>query len=436
MTRNTIIGACSIIVLFCGLASCNENSSTTTISAATDGVFTLVVIPDTQNAIDYTRQIAEGFAIDSVEIFLEQMEHIANRSIENGGDVAFVASLGDVWQHVTLDMDPAHRVRGFTAVETSGGPVSAMLKPEPALNFEIPRAIEGYQLISDAGIPFGVAPGNHDYDAWWLVPNESSGPEGLQNNINIHVGGLDNFRMAFGNDTEFFLNKDWYVDDYNGGGSSAQVFSAAGYQFLHFAFEMQAGDAVVDWAQDVIDRYPGLPTLISTHDYLNPRGERLPSDRMNLALADPEGNNSAEELWQEFIRENDQIFMVLSGHQIGQSIRVDLNDDNHQVFQILSDYQGRGQAGIDAGQPLNEDGAITGIGDGWFREMVFYLGDESPRIDIKTFSSHYDLYSSQLESYASWYKNQEQPDMSDSEFLDADEYTISLDDFYQRFGRP
>lgn len=434
--RIAFIRACSTILLFCGLISCNENNPTSAISSAPAEVFTLVVIPDTQNAIDYTHQTAEGFAIDSVEIFLEQMQHIANRSIGNGGDVAFVASVGDVWQHVTLSMDLDHQARGVPAVEPATGPVAAMIRPEPALNYEIPKAIEGYQSIANAGIPFGVAPGNHDYDAWWVATREASGSNGEAPRVNIHVGGLENFRSAFGSDTDFFRDKDWYVDGYKGGASSAQMFSAAGYQFLHFAFEMQAGDAVVAWAQNVIDSHPGIPTLITTHDYLNPRGERQTAGLMDFALVDPLENNNAEELWQEFIRRNDQIFMVLSGHYEGQAMRVDLNDDNHQVFQILSDYQGRGQAGIDAGQPLGEQGAVAGIGDGWFREMVFHLGDESPRVDIKTFSSHYDRYSSELDSYANWYRNREQPGLRDQKFLDADEFTIALDDFYERYGQP
>ena len=33
----------------------------------------------------------------------------------------------------------------------------------------MPTAVEGYQLLHKAGVPFGVAPGNHDYDAAWSV---------------------------------------------------------------------------------------------------------------------------------------------------------------------------------------------------------------------------------------------------------------------------
>jgi len=252
-----------------------------------------------------------------------------------------------------------------------------LIRPDETQNIEIPKAIEGYQLISQAGIPFGVAPGNHDYDAWWAAAiagaDTSTGelpPEQLQ----VHIGGLDAFRSAFGSDTPFFRNKDWYINAFDGGSSSAQIFTAGGYRFLHLAFEMQAGDAVLAWAQDVLDANPGLPTLITTHDFLNPRGERLPYANMNLALVDPGHNNSSEQIWEKFIRQNDQILMVLSGHQLGQALRIDDNAFGHKVYQLLADYQGRGQVGLDAGAEREADGPITGIGDGWYREMTFYLG--------------------------------------------------------------
>jgi len=157
---------------------------------------------------------------------------------------------------------------------------------------------------------------------------------------------------------------------------------------------------------------------------------------MDLASIDPEGNNNAEELWQEFISETDQIFMVMSGHQLGQAISIDENKYGHEVYQILADFQARGQAGLDAGQPLGPGGMATGTGDGWFREMTFHTRGANPRIEIKTYSSHYESYSSELDAYAEWYKDREQPEISDEQFLAADEFTIELADFYSRFGMP
>ena len=401
--------------------------------------FTVVMLPDTQNYVDFTQQKAAGFALDSSELYLRQMEHIASKGVANGGDVVFVAAVGDVWQHVLRGMDPEHERRGIRSI---GADLSALIKPDETLNFEIPMAVRGYRLLAAADIPFGVPPGNHDYDAWWTAPVAGTVAAGASaaelanvppENRQIHIGGLEAFKQAFGSDSEFFRDKSWYVGAYEGGTSSAQIFAAGGYRFLHLAFEMHAGDQVLAWAERVLDEHPGLPTIVSTHDYLNPRNERRPSS-MDLALVDPGYNNDAETIWSTFVSRNDQIFMVLNGHQSGQGLRVDRNETGHAVYQMLADYQSRGQAGLDAGQPAGRNGQPAPIGDGWYREMTFHLAGDAPRVEIRTYSTHYRAYSSALPSYAQWYKQREQPNMSDEEFLRADEFTLELADFRQRFG--
>lgn len=416
-----------VLALACAvLTGCSGN--------ADDDSFTVVVIPDTQNYVDYTLQQNEGFALDSAGLFIAQMEHVASKAQSKGGTVAFVAAVGDVWQHVLSNADTEHFARGVLPIDPNAAP-HALVRPDATRNIEIPKALAGYQLISDAGIPFGVAPGNHDYDAWWSVAVPKGNGTGAAAQ-EFHIGGLDAFKSVFGSATGFFSGKDWYISGYEGGGSSAQVFSAGGYRFLHLAFEMQAGDKVLAWAQGILNQYPGVPTLISTHDYLNPQGERKPSVGMNLALADPAGNNSSEQLWQKFISKNDQILMVFSGHQLGAATRIDDNMHGHKVYQMLSDYQGRGQAALDAGQPLGAGDRITGVGDGWYRELSFQLDNDTPSVDVRTYSTHYHSYSGELATYAQWYRAQEQPQMSDVEFLQADEFTIELDDFRERFGAP
>jgi hypothetical protein len=397
--------------------------------------FTVVVLPDTQNYVDFTKQTSAGFALDGSEVYLTQMRHIASKSVGNGGDVVFVAAVGDVWQHLSSGTDPEHERRGILSI--GDGPI-ALITPEQTQNFEIPLAVRGYRMLAAAGIPFGVPPGNHDYDAWWTAPVAGTLPSNASAaalvavppaNRQTHIGGLESFKRAFGSASEFFRDESWYVGAFDGGTSSAQVFSAGGYRFLHLAFEMQAGDQVLAWAERVLDEHPGLPTIISTHDYLSARGERVPFGTMDLARVDPGYNNDAETIWRKFVSRNDEIFMVLCGHQPGQALRVDRNESGHAVYQMLADYQDRGQASLDAGQAQN-----TSLGDGWYREMKFDLDGDSPRVEIRTYSTHYRAYSSELPTYARWYKPREQPNMSDEEFLRADEFTLELRDFRERFG--
>ncbi len=406
--------------------------------------FTIAVIPDTQNMVSYKQQTGEGFALDGAAQFLHQMQTIADWRDAQGAPLAFAVGVGDVWQHQTLEMDEEHSARGF---ESIFNPYFAqeLAVTDRVLTDEVPTAVEGYSLLAAAGIPFGVAPGNHDHDAMWSVagypPRTDIDPRELRMEPEylgmLHIGGLDNFRSAFGSRSAFYRDRPWYVDYINGGGSSAQVFTAGGYTFLHIALEMQPADDVIAWAHAVIDAHAGMPTIVSTHDYLNTAGERLANPIVDLARVDPEQHNSAQQLWEKLLSRRDEIFLVLCGHQHAQSRRVDANVNGFEVHQVLADYQGRGQSGLDAGQPMDPRMRMPkGIGDGWFRLMTFELGGAAPRVRVRTYSSHYDSYSSDLGSYAAWYRPYEQRHMTDAEFLAGDDFVLELRDFRARFGAP
>jgi hypothetical protein len=419
-----------------------ENQAAQIPSKTKDTSFTLAVIPDTQNYVDYTRQKAAGFALDSNELFIQQMRYIANNSVPNGGDIAFVASVGDVWQHQTIVIDPEHVARGH---ERTANPIldKVLEVTDKTFTVEIPKAVEGYQLLSDAGVPFGVAPGNHDYDALWTAaefpPNLSKPFSELKMEAGdlgiLHVGGLNNFRSVFGDDKPFYKDKPWYIDSFRGGANSAQKFTAGGYEFLHIALEMQADDAVVKWVESVLANNPGLPTIISTHDYLSVKGTREAVAIIDLSTADPQHHNDAQQMWDKLYSQHDQILMVLCGHQHGQNHRVDNNVNGKPVYQILADYQDRGQVAIDAGQAAGRLGRQgQAVGDGWFRLMEFDLAGTTPTVKVKTYSTYYKEYSGEAQNYSKWYKAHEHPDLSDADFLKKDDYTLELTKFHQRFS--
>jgi hypothetical protein len=83
---------------------------------AVETQFTIAVIPDTQNYIDYKQQRAAGFPFDAADLFLEQMTYLAANARSQGGNIVFATSVGDVWQHSSLEMDPDHVARGFKRV--------------------------------------------------------------------------------------------------------------------------------------------------------------------------------------------------------------------------------------------------------------------------------------------------------------------------------
>lgn len=399
-------------------------------AAAGDTSFTIAVIPDTQNYVDYTNQKAAGFAFDASELFLQQMQFVADNLESVGGDIAFVTAVGDVWQHQTLAMDPAHEALGF---KRAPNPIlDSMFAPTDKVpGFEMPIAKRGYELIAGK-TPFSVVPGNHDYDAMWTDSNHppktvvmSAADVGM-----LHAGGLTNFKTVFSDKSDFFRGKEWYVASHDDGADSAQVFTAGGYRFLHIGLQFNAPDASLAWAASVIRQHPGLPTILSTHDFLDNDGRRLANPVIDQARIHAE-DNSAEEVWQKLISQYDQIFLVLSGHHHGQSRRTDPNKFGHQVHQVLSDYQDRHQTAKDAGARLQLG---KGIGDGWMRLMTFEMGSEIPRISVRTYSTHYKKESAATQEYASWYKAVEKPKLTDADFLAQDNFTLELRDFKKRFG--
>ncbi|WP_458836139.1 metallophosphoesterase family protein [Rhizorhabdus wittichii] len=392
--------------------------------------FTIAVIPDTQTYANFRHQKAEGFPFDAADLMKQQFDYIAAHSAPRGGDIRFVAHVGDVWEHATIAIDPAHVARGFKAAPNPF--LAKYFAPTTKVGtVEIPLAEEAFDKIAGL-VPFGIAPGNHDYDAMWtdiryppfpVVDPANKRSLGVQ-----HVGGLRSFRSTFGDRSRFFAGKPWYVASHDGGADSAQIFEAGGYRFLHIALQFNAPRSSLRWAAAVLRRYRGWPTILSTHDYLTPLGERGSDPAMDAHGIDPK-DGSPQILWDELISRHDQIFLVLCGHQSGEARRRDKNAFGHDVDQLLADYQDRHQASIDAGLTPPPP-----LGDGWMRLLGFDMDAAVPTIRVRTYSPHYGKDSRALATYAAWYKAAERPDLTDAQFLDQSDFVLSLDDFRQRFG--
>ena len=386
--------------------------------------FTVAMIPDTQSYADYRHQAWAGFPFDAIDQFYMQMWWVAENARSSGGDIVFATHVGDVWQHYSAWMDPAHAARGFRWMP-NGGSETAMSPKVQTRAFEIPAAVLAFQLLAGK-LPFSVVPGNHDYDALWTDPAHPPRPE-LKQVGTRHLGGLTGFQSAFADTSSFFAGQPWYVDSHDGGADSAQVFTAGQCRFLHIGLQYHAPHASLEWATAVIARHPGLPTIVTTHEYLGRDGKRhMKSNPLSSAL-DPL-DNDPEKIWDEFLSRHDQVFLVLSGHVSGQGFSVDTNRVGNPVYQIMADYQGRGQTAIDAG--------VTGqTGDGWLRLLKFRLDTDHPRIEVRTYSTHYGKFAAEIPEYGAWYKaGEKQAHLSDEDFLRRDEFTIELAGFHRRFG--
>lgn len=370
----------------------------------TCGTFTVAMIPDTQNYLDYRHQKTAGYPIDGVDLFFEQMRYIADNARSAGGDIVFATHVGDIWQHYSRWTDPAHELRGFKAIPNSMSSEVAVSPRKETLTFEIPNAVKGYQLIAGK-LAFSVVPGNHDYDALWTDPRYPPDPT-RKDSLRIglrHLGGLSGYQSAFSDQSQFFKGQPWYVDANDGGADSAQIFTSGSCRFLHIGLQFDAPDASLAWAERVVHRFPRVPTIVTTHKYLDRNGARADTPALDLSILDHRDNNP-QMVWDDFISRHDQIFLVLSGHIGGQGYSVSRNLYGREVHQMMADYQGRWQVAKDSGQQDSSQGTL---GDGWLRLLNFRLDSERPSIRVRTYSAHYRKFSTEIPAYASWYKAHE-----------------------------
>jgi len=186
--------------------------------------------------------------------------------------------------------------------------------------------------LLDGLMPYSVLPGNHDLE------------------------DKPGFIARFG--PTHFSENDWYGGSSSDNLNSYQVFPAGGYEFLHIALQKAPGTTARTWARGVIEANPGMPTIISTHDYLDVSGRSSA------------GNN----IWNDLVDDHPQVFMVLNGHNHGVNRTVSTNSGGKQVLEMLANYQ--------------EDMTISGETDtGYLRKIIF--DTDNGKISMQTYSPTY-----------------------------------------------
>ncbi len=197
------------------------------------------------------------------------------------------------------------------------------------------RANTSMTVLDVNKIPYGVSPGDHDqtpdgtalnYDLVF-PPSRYIGTEWYAGYLGAEV-----------TDPIVRLNKDSY-----------ELFSGGGLDFLVIHVEHDWPGYAVTWANRIIKRYPNRRVILSTHVFLNEHGQRPTTSQFRGV-----GGTSAETVWQNLIRTNCNVFMVINGHFPGEAHRTDLNNCNQPVHQVAMDYQSRADGG-----------------DGWLRYFVF-----------------------------------------------------------------
>ena len=226
-----------------------------------------------------------------------------------GENIRFVSHLGDMVQHG--GSEPIEWQRAETAMS-----------------------------ILDGAVPYGVVIGNHDYDVD-PVTNRRSATTFL-----AHFGAAR------------YSEYDWYGGHSPSGLNSYQTFQAGDWTFLHLALVSCIGGAELAWAQGVLDTHSNSPTIVSMHTYLRPDGNHV---------APFYSRYSGQDVFDNLIRPNSQIFMTVNGHWDAETTVTYFNAEGLPVIEMLCNYQ-----------------AHPNGGDGWLRRLRF-VPDED-KIEVRTFS--------------------------------------------------
>lgn len=319
--------------------------------------FTVAVIPDSQyyTYYYYQNRLWNKFPENLETLFYKQIEYIKENSVTNNGDIVFAIHLGDIVDHESTFME------------------------------EWLMAEKGMSILDNV-IPFGIVPGNHDYDKIFNSWNKD---------YNHKNRGLL-FNDFFGPESHHFRNKEWYLDSFDDGMNQCICFDVEGKKFLFFGLELEPSDYTLFWVQKLLDENKKIPTIIAIHTYL-----QLDGTLNDVRYRNESYGNDSSALWEKLISCNDQIIFIVCGHicdeNNGECLRIQENKYGNNVYAMLSDYQSRNEW-FDRN---SVDGNKGALGDGWLRLLHFNI--EQNEVVVKTYSTEFNEYETDENSEFSLY---------------------------------
>ncbi len=279
-------------------------------TAAEDGSFSIVVIPDTQ---EYLHSKAEPETQGKPELINPVFDAHTRWIVENldRQRIVFVSHSGDIVdENIPQQWDVARR-----CMDRLHGRV-----------------------------PYGISLGNHDM-------KEATGDSSL-------------FQQYFSQSR--FENFAWYGGSFKGkeanrsrsrnNANSFQLFSAEGLDFIILHLECNAPDDVLAWADSVLQSHANRRAIVTTHRYLGPR-ERPntaqgyyddPKGCMVWKVCHGENGNSSRQMWEKCFRKHKNLFMIFCGDQSRtQAMRLtEHGTHGNPVHAVLSDYGRERQRGL------------------------------------------------------------------------------------------
>lgn len=196
-----------------------------------------------------------------------------------------------------------------------------------------------HDVVDNAGIPNGVTSGNHDV--------------GTAGNLRYEL-----YHKYFGE--ERYNDNFWYGGSLEDNKHSYTLFTVGDKDFiaLYLGMGEENKPETIAWANRILQKYNHRNAIVNLHQYNNPNAEYT-TDR-------------APEVFEKIIVPNDNVVLVLCGHDPGASRKVkEIPGTDRTVIELMSDYQ-----------------FVNRGGDGFIRLLTF----ENGKLINKTYSPTLNQY--------------------------------------------
>lgn len=192
-------------------------------------------------------------------------------------------------------------------------------------------AVESMRILSDAGIPYSLVPGNHDYEGY---VNGSYASNSYVRSLNAYNKYFP-FNDYFGPNKKIYDNSAGYFEE-GRMENTYHIFSVGGIEYVVFALEFAPRNAVLDWVGELCERYSQSRVIITTHAYIN--GSAVYSEGAQGKIAD---QNGGQAIWDKLVNNHSNILMVLNGHHTvyGLNYRIDNSQYGNSVVQMIANAQ-------------------------------------------------------------------------------------------------
>ena len=176
---------------------------------------------------------------------------------------------------------------------------------------EYERASKIMKIFEDAGMPYGILPGNHD---------------------NVWGASNEKFNEYFPA-SRYESNPWWGGHGPDGNASNFFTVERDGAKFLFLQMGFDSSEEEIDWADKVIADHPDHNVVFSTHEYLRPEED---------ARSNPDNGRwtaQGDLLFERLVKPHSNVVLVFSGHLHGVRQRITEREDGTHVIETVADYQ-------------------------------------------------------------------------------------------------